>query len=267
MSVTNSRVAIISGGATLIGLKIAEAFVKSGVRVAIADINESDGEDMCASLGELSMFVRTDITIDQEIEHCVDTIISKWNRIDYLVNVACTYLDGGFESSREDWLKSLNTNVVSSAIFAEKVVPHLKVQSRGSIVNFASIGAKVAQPSRMLYSVSKAAILGMTRNQALALAGTGIRVNSVSPGWTWSNVIRDFSGNDRKHADSVAAPFHLNGRLVDAEEVAAVVVFLCSEQASGINGTDVAVDGGYSAIGPEQKSDKIAQLNKGNPDS
>jgi len=265
MSEKEDKVAIISGGATLIGLKIAEAFIKSGIRVVMADINEADGMNMCDQLGELSMFVRTDITIDKEIEQCVDTTLSKWNRIDYLVNVACTYLDSGFESNREEWLKSLNTNVVSSAIFTQKVVPHIKAQSKGCIVNFASIGAKVAQPSRMLYSVSKAAILGMTRNQALALAGTGIRVNSVSPGWTWSNVIRDFSGNDRQHADAVAAPLHINGRLVDAEEVAAAVVFLCSEQASGINGADVAIDGGYTAIGPEQKSDKVAQLRKENP--
>lgn len=85
-------------------------------------------------------------------------------------------------------------------------------------------------------------------------------MNAVSPGWTWSNVIRDLSGNNRAKADQVAAPFHLNARLVDPEEVAPTVVFLCSPAASGSNGTEIAVDGGYRALGPEQQIAQIAAL-------
>jgi hypothetical protein len=112
----------------------------------------------------------------------------------------------------------------------------------------------------MLYAVSKAAILGMTRNQAAHLAQHKIRVNSVSPGWTWSNVIKQLSGDDRTKTDRVAAPLHMLGRAGDAEEVANAVLFLCSDQASFITGTDIAVDGGYTALGPEQQTDQVAIL-------
>lgn len=254
------KVAIVSGGATLIGLACAQALTTAGYRVALADVNAVDGEEMAADLGDTVMFVKTDITLDADIDACLHAVVERWGGVDALVNVACTYLDNGIESNREEWLTALNVNVVGGAIFAQKAAPLMQQRSGGAIVNFGSISGKVAQPGRMLYAVSKAAILGMTRNQALHLAGTGIRVNSVSPGWTWSNVIRDFSGDDRAKADRVAAPFHLNSRLVDAEEVGRTVAFLCSEAASGINGTDIAVDGGYTAIGPEQQTDQVSVL-------
>lgn len=260
MNKDTRKVAIVSGGATLIGLACAQALMAGGYRVALADINAGDGEKMAADLGADALFVKTDITLDADIDACLNAVVERWGGVDALVNVACTYLDNGIESAREEWLAALNVNVVGGAIFAQKVAPLMQQRGGGSIVNFGSISGKLAQPGRMLYAVSKAAILGMTRNQALHLAGTGIRVNSVSPGWTWSNVIRDFSGDDRGKADRVAAPFHLNGRLVDAEEVGRTVAFLCSEAASGINGTDIAVDGGYTAIGPEQQTDQVSVL-------
>ena len=99
-------------------------------------------------------------------------------------------------------------------------------------------------------SAAKAAVIGITRNEALKLAGQGIRVNSVSPAWTWSNPVIAMSGNDRERADEFAGKFHLPGRVADPEEVAAVVVFLASEMASFITGEDIAVDGGYTAMGP-----------------
>ena len=123
-----------------------------------------------------------------------------------------------------------------------------------------SISAKVAQPGRMVYSASKAAILNVTKTQAAFLAPQNIRVNSVSPGWTWSNIIRDITGDKRAKADNVAAPFHLLKRTGGPEEVANTVMFLCSAEASFITGTDIAVDGGYTAIGAEQQTDALPLL-------
>ena len=248
-----NKIAIISGGATLIGRAVAAAFVEAGATAVIADINP-------AASAERIDVIPTDITRDAAIDACLATTAARHGGVDYLVNVACTYLDPGLAATREEWLTALNVNVISGALFTARAVPYMRQRGGGAVVHFSSISASAAQQGRLLYATSKAAILGLTRNQALALAPDRIRVNAVAPGWTWSNVIRDLSGNDRAKADAVAAPFHLNGRLVEAEEVARTVVFLCSPAGSGINGTEVAVDGGYSALGPEQQINQILGL-------
>jgi NAD(P)-dependent dehydrogenase (short-subunit alcohol dehydrogenase family) len=260
MADLTNKVAIVSGGATMIGWTTAQALRDAGSRVVLADIAEDEGERVATELGPDVVFRSTDVTDDEQIDACIAAAISEFGGIDCLVNVACTYLDNGVDSSRDEWLTALNVNLVGGAIFVQKVVPHMRERGGGAIVNFGSISGKLAQPGRMLYSVSKAGIIGMTRNQALALAPDNIRVNSVSPGWTWSNIIRDISGDNRGKADHVASPLHPIGRLVDPGEVGATVAYLCSGDASGITGTDIAVDGGYTAMGPERMEDQVSKL-------
>ena len=256
----DNKVAIIPGGATLIGRKVALEFIRAGARVTVCDIDEAGGSELEIEAGDRLKFIRADITDDLQIDAVINQTVDTWGGIDCLVNVACTYLDNGMDSTRAEWQQALDINLVSGAVFVQKVVPHMRKRGGGAIVNFGSISGKRAQPGRLLYAASKAAIIGATRNEALLLAEENIRVNSVSPGWTWSNVIRDMTGDDRAKADRVAGDFHLSGRTVDPEEVARSVVFLCSDAASGITGTDLSVDCGYTAIGAEQKTDKIPQL-------
>ncbi len=260
MADLTNKVAIVSGGATMIGWKTAEALRDAGAKVVLADIAEEAGEQAAEKLGPDVIFQRTNITDDEQIDTCIAATVERFGGVDCLVNVACTYLDNGIDSTREEWLTALNVNLVGGAIFVQKVAAPMRERGGGAIVNFGSISGKSAQPGRMLYAVSKAAIIGMTRNQAANLAADNIRVNSVSPGWTWSNVIRDMSGGDRAKADLVAGPLHMIGRLVEPEEVGAAVAYLCSNDASGITGTDIAVDGGYAAMGPEQMVDQVSKL-------
>ena len=260
MTDLTGKVAIVTGGSTLIGAKVVEAFDAAGAKATIADINTEDGEALAERIGDSVMFMNTDITKDDALDACVAETVERFGGLDIVVNVACTYLDNGIDSTRAEWLEALNTNVVGGAILVQKSVPHMQARGGGAVVNYASISGKVAQPGRMLYAVSKAAILGMTRNQAAALAPHKIRVNSVSPGWTWSNIIKQLSGDDRAKTDRIAAPLHMIGRAGEAEEVASTVLFLCSDQASFITGTDIAVDGGYTALGPEQQTDLVAEL-------
>ena len=187
----DNKVAIIPGGATLIGRKVALEFIRAGARVTVCDIDEAGGSELEIEAGDRLKFIRADITDDLQIDAVINQTVETWGGIDCLVNVACTYLDNGMDSTRAEWQQALDINLVSGAVFVQKVVPHLRKRGGGAIVNFGSISGKRAQPGRLLYAASKAAIIGATRNEALLLAEENIRVNSVSPGWTWSNVIRD----------------------------------------------------------------------------
>lgn len=259
MSEFAGKVAIVSGGATLIGEAVAKAFAEAGARAVIADVNEDGGTEAAERIGASVRFHRTDLKDDAEIGDLVETVVKTEGRIDYLINVACTYLDNGAESTRAEWLEAFNVNVVGSVMLMQAARPHL-AETRGAIVNFGSISSRIAQTGRWLYPVSKAAILQLTRNQAMDLAPDGIRVNAVSPGWTWSAIMVELTGDDRDKTDRVAAPFHLERRVGDAEEVANTVLFLCSQKASFINGTDIRVDGGYTAMGPERADPAIPLL-------
>jgi hypothetical protein len=136
----------------------------------------------------------------------------------------------------------------------------MKKRGGGAIVNFSSISARVAQPGRWLYPVSKAAITQLTRNQAMDLAQYNIRVNSVSPGWIWCRLMSEVTNDDKAKTNSVAAPFHMLGRVGEAGEVADVVLFLCSDHASFVTGANYDVDGGYGALGPEGREPAIPKL-------
>ena len=256
----DGKTAIVTGGATLIGAAVVRAFCAAGTRVAVADIDEEGGRRLAGELGSAVLFTPTDIRDDAQLERLAAEAATRFGGVDFLVNLACSYVDEGLASARADWLESLNVNVASAAIAAQITRPYMVKRGGGAIVNFASISAKVAQTGRWLYPVSKAAIVQLTRNMAMDLAPDGIRVNSVSPGWTWSKVMVELTQGDRVKTDRVAAPFHLLGRAGDPEEVASVVLFLCSDEASFVTGADYAVDGGYSAMGPEQAEPAIPKL-------
>lgn len=253
------RTALLAGGATLIGKELARAFVEQGANVVIADIDVIGGEEVAARLGGQVLFVETDVTSDVAIAACLATAKARFGGIDFLVNVTTSYIDEGLATDRASWLRALDIGLVSGVMLAQMLKDEL-VERKGAIVNFSSVSAHRAQAGRFVYPAVKAAVAQLTRSQALEFAPHGVRVNAVAPGWTWSNVMMALSGDDRAKVERVAAPFHMPGRIADAAEIAGAVLFLCSQAAGFVTGSEVPVDGGYLALGPEQTGSPIAAL-------
>jgi NAD(P)-dependent dehydrogenase (short-subunit alcohol dehydrogenase family) len=254
----SGKVTIVTGGGTLFGEAVAKTLIDDGAKVLIVEINQESGEAAAKNCG--ASFICADITDDGAIAAVIKQAMSEFGRIDVLVNLACSYDDAGSATTRAQWINTLNVNVASTAMLAEAVRPHMAKAGGGSIINLTSISSSVAQIGRWAYPVSKAAIVQLTRNMAMDYAPDKIRVNSVSPGWTWSAIMKTLSKDDRQKTDRVAAPFHLTGRVGDPAEVANVISFLASDRASVVTGADWAADGGYSAMGPEQAVPAIPLL-------
>lgn len=245
------KVAIVTGGAASIGEAVTRALHGAGVKVVIAARSADVGEALASELGEGALFHRTDIAKDDDIYALVDKTVTTFGGLDFLVNVAAVYMDDGPNSTREQWLSTFNINVIGHAILVQAARPHLAKSKGAAVVNFGSISASIAQGNRWTYPVSKAAIHQMTRNMALDLASDGIRVNTLAAGVTWSVPVAGLTQNDRELADEVCGNYQPLGRAVNAEEVADAVLFLCSDHSSFVTGTELAVDGGYGALGPE----------------
>ncbi|MBK5296423.1 MAG: glucose 1-dehydrogenase [Vicinamibacteria bacterium] len=250
----SQKVALVTGAADGIGAATAELLAEHGAAVVIGDIDDRGGtevRDRILAAGGKAVFVHADISRPAEAASLASAAETSFGRLDILVNNAATFVLMGIDATPEDWHRSLDVNVIGTALVTHAAVQVMRRSGGGAIVNLASISSFVAQPQFVTYSATKAAILQMTRNLALDLASDGIRVNCVCPGTILTRASRDHMGRvGMSLADFIAAeaPKHLLNRVGTPREVAHAILFLASDDASFITGTHLMVDGGYTAV-------------------
>jgi NAD(P)-dependent dehydrogenase (short-subunit alcohol dehydrogenase family) len=250
----SERVAIVTGGASGIGAATAREFGAEGARVAIFDINEAAGQRVAEALRAEGREV-FDFSIDvSDAEACLDgvrNIVSRFNRVDFLVNNAVSFIAKGLDVTTADWERSLGVNVRGYANMVQACYEPMRRTGGAAIVNVASVSAHVAQSNRWTYNACKGAIVTLTKCQALDLSKDGIRVNVVSPGWIWTPEVEKAAAGEPDRWKAIWGRYHMLRRLGEPREVARAILFLCSDDASFITGAELAVDGGYLAMGSE----------------
>lgn len=250
----DGKVALVTGGANGIGLSIVEQLVAEGAQVAFCDLNPDDGTAVAQRLGEQVLFLPGDIRDEGFCKECVDATVGQFGRLDYLVNNAFAFVAASLEATATDWETSYFVGPVGFARMVQNASPHMARNGGGAVVNISSISGHIAQKDRWTYNMSKGAVDQFTKCAALDLSDKGIRVNSVSPGWIWSREVLNAAnadGGGREKYDPIWGAYHMLRRCGETIEVARPVLFLLSDDASFITGTDLPVDGGYLSMGPE----------------
>src|SRR5713101_9245365 len=239
-----NRVAIVTGGARGIGLAIAKRYVGEGAKVIIADVDAAAGEAAASALdGARCSFVRTDVGDRRDAEQVVAEACRLFGGIDILVNNAGMVHGADFLDLEEaDFDRVLRTNLKGAFLVgqaaARRMVAQVKAgKSAGTIINMSSINAVVAIPNHTPYCVSKGGIDQLTKVMALALAPHGIRVNAIGPGSIMTDILKAVA-TDQEAKRRVLARTPL-GRIGDPDEIAAVAVFLASDDASYITGQTI----------------------------
>lgn len=240
----NSKVAIITGGASGIGLDTAKKLAGYGVNVVLADWNDNV-EDIATNIGKNVLGIKCDVSSEESVKSLVEETVSKFGHIDYLV--ANTGIGGGpnkaHEVSLEEWNKVVAVNQTGIFLANKYVIAEMLKNGGGSIVNTSSMYGLVGTTMSFAYSATKGAINQMTRSLALTYARDNIIVNAVAPGYVDTPILRQVP-NDMKQAMASQMPI---GRLGKDNEIANLIIYLLSKKASFITGAVVPIDGGYTA--------------------
>jgi NAD(P)-dependent dehydrogenase (short-subunit alcohol dehydrogenase family) len=249
----SGKVALVTGGTNGIGHAIALELLREGAQVAVSGLpaDAEAGRQAFAAAGFAPLIVAGDLAEEAFCRKLVADTLARHGRVDFLVNNAFSFIAKGLDATREDFLRSFHVGPFAFALLTQLVSEPMQRQGGGAIVNVSSVSAWIAQPNRWTYNTAKGAVAQLTRCAALDLAPHKIRVNSVSPGWIWTREVDKAAGGDRAKFDPIWGQFHMLGRMGHPVEIAGPVLFLLSDDASFITGTDLPVDGGYNGIGPE----------------
>lgn len=251
------KVAIVTGGARGIGAATVKEFAAHHFAVVSLDTlpeGKQVAEEINSAGGECT-FMECDVSNEKQVAACLDAVEKRYGRVDVLANIAGIVLVKPFDTiTWEEYSRTINVNLGGTFLLCKYVLPFMKKQKSGAIVNMASVSGHVGQIDHVMYGATKGAILAMTRALAWELAEFNIRVNSISPGSVDTPMLR---GDITLESNRTGIPFdkvkkdreaeQAFKRWADPAEIAAPIYFLASDQASFITGTDLLVDCGWVA--------------------
>jgi NAD(P)-dependent dehydrogenase (short-subunit alcohol dehydrogenase family) len=246
------KVVLITGAGNGIGRATALAFAKQQASVVVADINLADGEETVAQItqaGGIATFILCDVTKDQDVKTLVEGTLEAYGQLDIAFNNAGIEIEQSKLADGEEdvYDKIMEVNVKGVWRCMKYQIPAMLKQETSSIVNTASIAGLGAAPKMSVYSASKHAVIGLTKSAAVEYGKKGLRVNAVCPAVIDTDMYRRAAEQDPRKAEYVKN-LHPVGRIGQAEEIAAAVLYLCSDLAGFTTGVALPVDGGVTCI-------------------
>jgi NAD(P)-dependent dehydrogenase (short-subunit alcohol dehydrogenase family) len=242
------KTAVVTGGGSGIGAATASLFAREGARVAILDVDlaaaERVADEIRTSGGDAAAWA-CDVGDDVQVRDSVAGVVQRFGAIDVLFNSAgFAFRKTVWDSEVADWDRLMGTNLRGPFLCSKYCLPHFRVEG-GSIIHVASVTGITGVRSRAAYSASKGAVVALTQNMAMDLAGRKIRVNCVCPGFVRTPLAQPLLNDPVRHERLVS--MHPLGRLGEAHDVAMAVLFLASDESQWITGISLVVDGGFSA--------------------
>ncbi len=246
----NGKVALVTGGTSGIGQATAITFARAGAKVVLTGRREKEGAqvvDEIKKLGGEAAFVRADVAKDPDVKAMVDFTIDKYGRLDVAFNNAGVEWKGPLDQATEaEYRRVFDINVWGVLNSMRHEIPAMLKNGGGAIVNNSSVAGHIGLPEVSVYIASKHAVEGLTKSLALEVAKQNIRVNAVAPGVIATEMLDRFAGKEGEMRDSLNSISPV-GRTGASEEIAAAVLYLCSDDAKFTTGISLVVDGGYTA--------------------
>ena len=248
----SGKTAFVTGAASGLGRAIAHRFAAEGARVALADTDEASGRAVAAEIGAPGLFLAHDVTSEAAWIRNLLAAVAAFGRLDILVNNAGIGPVGNIEkTSLEEWRRVHRVNLDGVFLGCKHGIPHLRAAGGGAIINMSSVAGLMGTPTLCAYGSSKAAVRQLTKSVALhcAARGDSIRCNSIHPAFTATPMVERMVAGSRAPAETrraLAAQIPL-GRLGEAEEVAALALYLASDESRFVTGAEFVIDGGITA--------------------
>jgi D-threitol dehydrogenase (NAD+) len=239
----DGKVAVVTGGASGIGAAIVDAYAAKGATVVVLD-KAVEAAQHKVDDGSAAAAIGCDVTSEQSVVDAVSAVHARFGRIDVLINSAgIALIDPAEQLTVKDWDQTMAINLRGAFLVSQQVGRIMLAQGSGTVISLASQAATIALPGHLAYCASKFGLVGMTKVLALEWAGRGVTANTISPTVVMTPLAKELWDNPEGDALKAQIP---TGRFAEPEEIAAVAVFLASDEAKMINGVDLLVDGGYT---------------------